>query len=164
MEKQDILFKTNTGVFSYRVAGVLIRNGKVLLQRPTDDPGYAIPGGHVNFGELSEQALIREFKEEIGADIHPVRLLWIGEIFFPWGERDCHQISLYYLIELCNETQIPLDGIFYANDEIERKTVRLEFSWQNLTDLNQFEVYPIPVKAKLMNLSDCIEQFVFIEK
>ena len=163
MIHQDILLKTNEGVFSYRVGGILIRNGKVLLQRPLNDPGYSIPGGHVNFGEVSESALIREFKEEIGADILPVRLLWVGEIFFPWGEQDCHQISLYYLISLRDETQIPLEGKFYATDELERKTVKLEFSWNNLKDLHQTQIYPIPVKEKLLNLSDHIEQFVFIE-
>ena len=163
MDKQDILLRTDQGVFSYRVAGILIREGKVLLQRPTDDPGYAFPGGHVNFGEVSEKALIREFKEEVGADILPVRLLWIGENFFPWGENDCHQICLYYLVTLCGDTQIPLEGVFYAKDEIEGKTIKLEFSWINLPDLNQIELYPIIAKAKMMNLSDHIEQFVFIE-
>jgi len=42
---QDILFKTDDFVFSYRVAGLLIKNNKVLLQRPISDTGYAIPGG-----------------------------------------------------------------------------------------------------------------------
>ena len=30
----DILFKNDHFVFSYRVGGILIRNGKILLQRP----------------------------------------------------------------------------------------------------------------------------------
>ena len=42
----DILFKQDDFVFSYRVGGVLIRDGKILLQRPKDDD-YAIIGGHV---------------------------------------------------------------------------------------------------------------------
>ena len=49
----DILFKTDDYVFSYRVAGILIRNSKVLLQKPTNDNGYAFPGGHVEFGETN---------------------------------------------------------------------------------------------------------------
>jgi ADP-ribose pyrophosphatase YjhB (NUDIX family) len=163
VNKQDILLTTEAGVFSYRVAGILIRDGKVLLQCPINDTAYAFPGGHVNFGETSEQAIIREFKEEIAADIRPIRLLWIGENFFPWGEKDCHQIGLYYLIALCDETQTPLDGIFYAQDELERKACHLEFSWIDLTKLKHIELYPIIAKEKLMNLSDHIEQFVFIE-
>lgn len=66
---KDILFKTDDFVFSYRVAGICIRDGKVLLQKPSDDDGYAFPGGHAALGETNEQTLIREFKEETGADI-----------------------------------------------------------------------------------------------
>ena len=33
----DILFKNDHFVFSYRVGGILIRNGKILLQRPKND-------------------------------------------------------------------------------------------------------------------------------
>ena len=163
MDKQDILLHTKDGIFSYRVAGILIRNGKILLQRAPNDPGYAFPGGHINFGEVSEKALIREFREEIFADILPVRLLWIGENFFPMGEKNCHQICLYYLVSLCDESQIPLDGIFYAQDELEKKKIDLEFSWIDLKSLEHVEIYPICTKEKLLNLSDHVEQFVFIE-
>lgn len=67
-----------------------------MLQKPVNDEGYAIPGGHVAFGESSEEALLREFMEEIGANIQVERLLLIGENFFPWGKKPCHQICLYY--------------------------------------------------------------------
>lgn len=40
----DILFKTDDYIFSYRVAGICVQNGKVLLQKPTNDDGYAFPG------------------------------------------------------------------------------------------------------------------------
>ena len=42
----DILFKNPDFVFSYRVGGILIHNGKILLQRPKNDD-YAIIGGHI---------------------------------------------------------------------------------------------------------------------
>ena len=87
----DIIFKIENYVFSYRVAGILIHNGKVLLQRPTNDTGYAFPGGHVELGETNEETLIREFKEEIGVDIKVKEIKWVAEIFFPWGNKLCHQ-------------------------------------------------------------------------
>ena len=64
----EIFFEKDNYVFSYRVAGILIRNGKVLLQKPIDDVGYAFPGGHVVSGS-NEQTLVPEFKEEMSADI-----------------------------------------------------------------------------------------------
>ena len=45
----DILFRTDEYVFSYRVAGICIQNGKVLLQKPDNDTAFAFPGGHVTF-------------------------------------------------------------------------------------------------------------------
>ncbi len=83
----DLLFQTEDFVFSYRVAGICIHDGMVLLQKPTNDEEFAFPGGHVAFGETHEQTLIRECKEEIGADISVGALKWIGEIFFPWGGK-----------------------------------------------------------------------------
>jgi ADP-ribose pyrophosphatase YjhB (NUDIX family) len=91
---QDILFKTEDFIFSYRVAWILIRDGKILLQKPKNDNGYSIPGGHVSFGELSSETLIREFKEEMNADIKIKRLVMVGENFWPWGNKPCQQISL----------------------------------------------------------------------
>lgn len=78
---KDILFNHEQYKFSYRIAGVLIHNGFVLLQKPVDDDGYSIPGGHVDFGETSDTTLIREFKEEINADIKVGKLIAVGEIF-----------------------------------------------------------------------------------
>jgi len=117
MEK-DILFKTEEFVFSYRVGGILIKNNKILLQKPRNDDGYSIPGGHVSYGETSYETLIREFKEEINADIKIEKLVMVGENFFPWGNRPCQQISLYYEVSLCDERQIPLEGSFQAIDEL----------------------------------------------
>ena len=96
----DILFKTDSYVFSYRVAGILIYDRKVLLQKPTNDPGFAFPGGHVEFGETNAETLRREFREEMGADIAVGKLQWVGEIFFPWGDRPCHQICLFTPLSL----------------------------------------------------------------
>ena len=62
---KDLIFKTDDFVFSYRIAGILIHDGKILLQKPLNDDGYSLPGGHVAFNETSNVTLIREFKEHI---------------------------------------------------------------------------------------------------
>ena len=91
----DILFKNDDFVFSYRVGGILIHNEKILLQRPKNDD-YAIIGGHVAAMETSMETLKREFEEELHAEIEVDNLLAIGEIYFPWGKRPCHQIMFIY--------------------------------------------------------------------
>jgi len=161
---QDILFKNDDFVFSYRVAGILIKNNKVLLQRPLRDTGYSIPGGHVSFGETNEETLIREFREEIGVDIKVENLKWVGEIFFPWGDKPCHQINLFYKVTLTEDTQIPLHGEFYGIEKIENSSFKLEFSWVDLKDILNVELYPTNAKEFLLNNSKEIKHFIYREE
>lgn len=159
----DILYKSESGLFSYRVAGVLIHDGRILLQRTPDDPAYAYPGGHVSFGETSQAALIREFQEEAGIDIQVNKLLWVGEVFFPWGSRACHQIGLYYLVNLISTLTTPTGTPFHGIDEIQNSRIDLEFSWIPLESLSKIEIYPLGTKERLLAPSDHIEHFVFRE-
>jgi ADP-ribose pyrophosphatase YjhB (NUDIX family) len=159
----EIILKTEAFVFSYRVAGILIHDDKILLQKPISEVGYALPGGHVSFGELSENTLIREFREEIGADIKIKRLLLIGENFFPWDDKPCQQICLYYLVSLCHPTQIPLEGSFMAYDEIFNERIDLEFSWLPLSQLNGIILYPLNIVEHLLSLPDQIKHFIYTE-
>lgn len=161
---KDIIFKTEEYVFSYRVAGLLIQNGKVLLQRPVDDTGYAIPGGHVALGETNEETLIREFKEEINVDIKVDKLRWVGELFFPWGNKPCHQICLFYEVSLTENNKIPLDGAFFGTEQLEGKYFKLEFSWVGIKDIENIELYPVEAKKYLYEGLDEVKHFVYKEK
>ena len=158
---QDILFTTDNYIFSYRVAGILKRNGKILLQKPLKDKGYSIPGGHVAFGELSSETLIREFKEEIKADIKIERLVMVGESFWPWGSKPCQQISFYYEISLHDENQIPLEGSFPTYDDFGIIRNDLEFTWIDLNDINNLVVYPTNIKEELKLLPKELKYFVY---
>lgn len=123
----DILFKTDEYVFSYRVAGILLHDNKILLQKPTNDTGYAIPGGHVSFGETGAETLVREFKEEMGADVTVGELKWVAEIFFPWGNKPCQQICLYYDVALASDNQMPLEGVFVVVNSLKDAISKLNF-------------------------------------
>jgi ADP-ribose pyrophosphatase YjhB (NUDIX family) len=163
MAQVDILFKTEEFVFSYRLAAILIKNGKVLLQKTLTDPGYAFPGGHATFPETNQETLVREFKEEITADIEVKELKWVGEIFFPWQGKPCQQICLFYSIGLVNETQIPLDGSFLARESFDGKTFDLEFSWIAIDDIDTILLYPPIARQLLHNLEGGVQHFVYRE-
>ncbi len=50
-----------------------IEGGIVLIKRKNPPPGWAIPGGFVDYGETLEDAVRREAKEETGLDIKLIR-------------------------------------------------------------------------------------------
>lgn len=158
----DILLRKDDWVFSYRVAGIAVRNGKVLLQKPTNDDFYAFPGGHAEFGETNEETLIREFKEEIGAEISVGELEWVAEAFFPWGENPCHQICLYYSVEITDE-EIPKEGMFMAKEHIEGRNYDLEFHWIPIEKTAELKIFPANAKELLSETGKGAKHFVYKE-
>ena len=146
---KDILYWEDDFVFSYRVGGVLRRGDKVLLQRCEGD--YAIIGGHVSRMESTAQTLAREFMEELHAPIEVGRLMAVGEVFFPWRGRPCHQICLYYEVKLSGEPVIPLDGVFHGYDELGGERIDLDFCWVPLEEIGRsIEVYPLELMPGLL--------------
>lgn len=62
------------------VAAVCIKDGAVMLARHTYGPGkgkYIIPGGYLNEGEMPEDAVKREFLEEVSIVIEPREVIGI---------------------------------------------------------------------------------------
>ena len=79
-------------------AGIIIRKqgtNLILLEqgwgKHLPDNIYDIPKGHLEEGELAEDAAIREAKEEAGIDIEPNELTFLGD--FPYGKD---RISIFY--------------------------------------------------------------------
>lgn len=158
--KKDILFKTEEFVFSYRVGGILLHEDKILLQKPVNDD-YAIIGGHVSAMETTQETLKREFSEEIHADIEVGPLMAVGEIYFPWGDRPCHQVCFYYKVSLRDETQIPLNGTFRGYDELGEKRIGLDFCWVPLAELRKgLVVYPLELIPVILENSKEIKHFI----
>ena len=118
----------------------------------------------MSFGETTSETLIREFKEEINADIKIEKLIMVGENFFPWGNKACQQISLYYAVTLCNEHEIPLDRTFEAKDDLGNKRVDLDFLWIPLSEIHNIMDYPTNIKDDLISLPEQIKHFIYKEE
>ena len=159
----DILFKTEDWVFSYRVAGICVHEGRVLLQTTTgEDRSFAFPGGHVAFGESNADTLIREFREEIGASVRVGELKWVAEIFFPWGSKPCHQICLYYMVEI-EDPAFFEKTIIPAREHLQGRSFDLEFHWVRLENVKNLQIYPVQAWELLKKLDEGVQHFVYRE-
>ena len=69
--------------------------GIVLIERKNPPYGLAIPGGFVDIGESTEEALKREMKEEISLDVEITGLL--GVYSDPDRDPRFHTVSIVYI-------------------------------------------------------------------
>ena len=94
------LFDASKLKFRPSVYGILIERGAILLSRQWD--GYDLPGGGIKINETIEQALKREFFEETGLKIKPVKLVHVQSSFFVGRIKKgpFNSILVYYLVKM----------------------------------------------------------------
>lgn len=83
----------------------IILKGEMILMLYTERyHDYTLPGGGVDNGEELQQGLIRELKEETGAqNIHNIREFGLYEEFRPWYKSDfdiMHMKSYCYVCDI----------------------------------------------------------------
>jgi ADP-ribose pyrophosphatase YjhB (NUDIX family) len=74
---------------------VEVDGGIALIRRRNPPPGWAIPGGFIDYGERAEDAARREMREELGVDVALVALL--GVYSDPARDPRGHTISTVYV-------------------------------------------------------------------
>lgn len=131
---------------------VVIRRGRVLLGRGEDEDFWTLPGGHIEPGEMSGQALLREVAEELGvADARLGRLLWVVENHFVYrGERH-HEVGFYYLVEL------PAGALPICGGEFTGPEAGVCFRWLALSEIAGFDIRPRFLSTGLSALPDRFE-------
>ena len=117
-------------------AGALIFNeqGEVLLQKRSDDGTWGNPGGSLELGESTEDALKREILEETGLEIKNPKFFKLysgkdGYVKYPNGDE------VYYLNAIYTVTDY--SGTLTANDgeSLELKFFKLNEVPQNTTKI-----------------------------
>ena len=71
--------------------GILVEDGRILLIKRAKEPElgkWAVPGGRIEEDETAEQCMKREFLEETGLEVEPVKLVGI----YSEPERDPRKI------------------------------------------------------------------------
>lgn len=145
----DITFyNNNSTVFNYRTCGVISDGKRILLHRREDDDFWALVGGRVQMLESSDCAIKREIREELGEVIEINRLLWMVENFFKFGDKQYHEISTIYLVNLEKESR--LLNRKYPFKGVEDK--KLIYKWFSFDELNSLDIRPSFLKEKLISL------------
>ena len=82
------------------VLGVVRKGNKLLVSKGYDKSKnqefYRCLGGGIEFLERSEDALKRDFKEEINIEIELGDFLGISENIFNYKGKDAHELILFY--------------------------------------------------------------------
>ena len=150
-----IMFTRDGLTFMYRVGGIAIHDGRVLVEQAVGKGFCFLPGGRVEFGENASDALRREVREELGEVATIGRLLITADNLFELDGRRMQEVSLYFLVELDQDSPIlDADGMFEGAepnvvlewipvDELERANLKPEFLCEQIRDLPRTPFYVI---------------------
>ena len=147
----DVKIDSVEGKFKFRVCGILKVKDKYLTVKIQNNDFYCLPGGHVELGEDTDHAVLREMKEELGYEVKIVKLVSIIQNFFKSkDDRVFHELGYYYIVEPVNLDDVNLND--YVITELDKgKLVRLEFKWFTLEELKQTRFLPEVLKNELNN-------------
>ena len=157
---EDIEFKTDAKKFKYRVNGIIIHNNKILTIKMKNNTSYCLPGGHVELGEDSKTAILREMLEEIDTPVSIDKELAIVENFYLDKKNfQTHEISFYYIVVPNNFDKISLQNYTkLENDKGEMKSHN--FEWLNISLLKDFDFKPEFIKEKLIQQNYNFEHII----
>lgn len=122
----------------------IIRDGDRVFISEGYDPVkqqtfYRAMGGGVEFGETSRNALVREFQEEIQAELTNIKYLGCSENLFSFNGQAGHEILFVYQCDFVDNKFYQLEDIVFA--EGKRKKCAL---WVELERFKSGELKLVP--------------------
>jgi ADP-ribose pyrophosphatase YjhB (NUDIX family) len=112
------------------VSAAIIRNGNVLIVRRARPPArgvYTLPGGVVELGETTHEAVIREVQEETGLSIEPAALAGHRNVIM----RDPNGLVERHFVILCFAARYQ-SGELILNEELSEAEWRTPSELANL--------------------------------
>jgi len=82
-----------------RACAIIRQADRILLNRFGGDSFWALPGGAIESGEFSTDALVREMREELGVTVEIGRLVWVVENLFEYRGTSYTEFGFYYEAE-----------------------------------------------------------------
>ena len=144
----NIRIKNDNFDFKFRVSGIFIKDNKILLVDMDDSGFLCLPGGHVELGEKTENALIRELLEETKKEVKIKKYLGVMENYFVNKYSiKIHEICFYYLIDFIEDIKLD-DFIVFEDDNAKTK---LEYHFIDIKDIDKYDVRPSILKEIVKN-------------
>jgi len=127
------------------LAVAIVRNGsKILAEKGYDSKKqegyYRLMGGTIEFAETASSALVREFREELGADITVGKQLKVVQNIFEWEGKKGHEICFVYEAEFADASLYGLEKLPIV-DELAARTFA---EWVQPAD--DVKIYPLHPK------------------
>ena len=128
------------------LALALIRRGDEILvevgrDEVKNETFFRLLGGAIDFGELGADALRRELREELGAEIAVERQLTTIENLFTWEGEPGNEIMLIYECRLTNDDLYTRDE-WEAPEHTSHGVMVHKVSWKRLDELRGETFYP----------------------
>lgn len=130
---------------------IVVEDGAIVVNKSRNDKSgqeyFALPGGHVDPGESCIDALEREWKEELGADLDVLDLCFVAESIYPGRkkeETERHELVLLFHAALASPLQ-------HNGKEIDSPEPNKNFQWLRFEDLESANLLPFTVKDFLMS-------------
>ena len=120
-------------------------------------PFYYLPGGHIDFKESAQDAILREIEEETGYAGEYERFL--GVIAHAWHFSDDEVCCHTHEINLISKVHVSGLGSQMA---ISQKEEHVAFHWIPLTKLNDVDLRPAPLKTLIPKWMDGSLHFEFV--
>ncbi|MFQ3307463.1 MAG: 8-oxo-dGTP diphosphatase [Candidatus Midichloriaceae bacterium] len=121
---------------------VIIDQNHILLCKTLDLKSnfYFLPGGHVEHGESVEDSLLRELKEEIGAECKIIRFLGCLEYTFEPGYSSiCHNHEYNFIFEAKSDA-------LKMNNKLHQIENHIGLIWMPFDELSKIDFRAKPLK------------------
>ncbi len=147
---EDIDIKNDKVHFKFRVSAIIIKNNMILLTKSINNEGYRFPGGHVKIGESTEEAIVREVKEEVGLSVKVKNLYSVLELIYKdkKSSKIYQEINYYYVIE---SSEFKNFDDFEINEVDNGEEKCHKYKWFNLCEIDKINLKPEKMAEYLKN-------------
>ena len=126
-----------------RACAIIRQADRLLLNRYGGDSFWALPGGAVEQGEFSTDALAREMREELGIAVEVGRLVWIVENLFDYRGTSYTEYGFYY--EAAWPDAAASSDLEFAGEELDQF-----FRWVRNEDVAALDFRPAVLRLPLL--------------